>query len=63
MVKIKSSEITPQHVYLTRRDFLKSLGIVSGTAALLAACKGQDPTATLSPTAGGGSAGIRTQPL
>ncbi len=51
MIKIKSSEITPEHTYLSRRDFLKSMGIISGTAALLAACRGQDPTATLSPTA------------
>ena len=56
MVKIKSSEITPKQVYLTRREFLKSLGIVSGSAALLAACRGGDPTATLSPTIGGSSA-------
>jgi sulfoxide reductase catalytic subunit YedY len=49
MDRIKSAEITPEHVYLTRRDFLKTLGIVSGTAALLAACRGQDPTATLAP--------------
>ncbi len=49
MRKIKSSEITPEHIYLSRRDFLKSMGIIGGTAALLAACKGQDPTATLTP--------------
>jgi sulfoxide reductase catalytic subunit YedY len=46
MIKIKSSEITPEHLYLSRRDFLKSMGIISGTAALLAACKGQKPTTT-----------------
>ncbi len=61
MVKINSSEITPKQVYLTRRDFLKSLGIVSGTAALLAACKGQDPTATLSPTVAGNSPADQNQ--
>ena len=48
MKKIKSSEITPEHVYLSRREFLKSMGIVAGSAALLAACQGQvPPTATL----------------
>ena len=36
-VPIKSSEITPYSEYLTRRDFLKAAGIVTG-AALLAAC-------------------------
>jgi methionine sulfoxide reductase catalytic subunit len=38
MKKIKSSEITPEHVYLSRRDFLKSMGIVTASAAVLAAC-------------------------
>ena len=61
MIKIKSSEITPKHVYLSRRDFLKSLGILSGSAALLAACKGQDPTTTLSPTSTGSSTGDQNQ--
>ena len=56
MIKIKSSEITPEQTYLSRRDFLKSMGIISGTAALLAACNGQDPTATLAPATEGESA-------
>ena len=56
MIKIKSSEITPEQTYLSRRDFLKSMGIISGTAALLAACNGQDPTATLNPASEGESA-------
>lgn len=38
MKKIKPSEITPEHVYLSRRDFLKSMGIVGASAAILAAC-------------------------
>ena len=46
MVKIKSSEITPEHVYINRRDFLKSLGIVSASALVLAACGGQTVTPT-----------------
>ncbi|MFC1997390.1 protein-methionine-sulfoxide reductase catalytic subunit MsrP [Chloroflexota bacterium] len=53
MIKIKSSEITSEYQYLSRRDFLKSLGIISGTAALLAACKGSDPTETIVPSTGG----------
>lgn len=44
MKKIRTSEITPEHIYLSRRDFLKSMGIVSGTAALLAACNSVSPT-------------------
>ena len=41
-VPVKSSEITPYSQYLSRRDFLKAAGIVTGTV-LLAACA---PTAT-----------------
>jgi sulfoxide reductase catalytic subunit YedY len=36
-VPVKSSEITPYSLYLTRREFMKAAGIASGTA-LLAAC-------------------------
>lgn len=36
-VPVKSSEITPEHIYLSRRQFLKAMGFVGG-AALLAAC-------------------------
>lgn len=43
MKKILPSEITPEHAYLSRRDFLKSMGIVTASAAVLAACR---PTST-----------------
>lgn len=36
-VPIRSSEITPEHVYMNRRQFLKAMGIVAG-GTLLAAC-------------------------
>lgn len=36
-VPVKSSEITPYSLYLSRRDFLKAAGIVTGSA-LFAAC-------------------------
>jgi sulfoxide reductase catalytic subunit YedY len=36
-VPIRSSEITPEHVYLSRRDFMKGATVVTG-AALLTAC-------------------------
>jgi len=49
MKTIKSSEITPENIYLNRRDFLKSLGIVSASALVLAACGGQ-PGSTSQPT-------------
>ena len=35
--KLPSSQITPQNVYLSRRDFMKAAGI-AGAGALLAAC-------------------------
>ena len=47
MIPIKSSEITPEHVYRNRRSFLKAMGFV-GASALLAACAGgpaAEPTA------------------
>ena len=34
---ILSSEITPKHLYLTRRDFIKATGLLAGSA-LLTAC-------------------------
>jgi sulfoxide reductase catalytic subunit YedY len=46
-VPIKSSEVTPEGLYLSRRNFLKSAGIL-GAGVLLAACVGmpqsQQPT-------------------
>lgn len=48
-VPIKPSEITPKEVYLNRREFLKSMGIVTAGAALLAAC-GPNVVETLTPT-------------
>lgn len=48
-VPIKSSEITPKHQYLNRREFLKSMGIAGAGAALLAAC-GPKAVETAMPT-------------
>ncbi len=47
MIKIRSSEITPEHTYLNRRQFLK-LGALGAGAALLAAC---GPQTTAMPAA------------
>src|ERR1044071_4782958 len=44
-VPVKSSEITSYSQYLSRRDFLKAAGIVSGSA-LLAACAPKASAAT-----------------
>ena len=49
MTKIDPSEITPEHVYLSRKEFLKGMGILSAGSLALAACGGAlpSPTATL----------------
>jgi sulfoxide reductase catalytic subunit YedY len=44
-VTVPSSEITPHRLYLSRRDFLKTAGIVSATA-FLAACGVKIPATT-----------------
>lgn len=41
--KIPSSEITPEHVYLSRRQFIQGLGLAAGSLAL-AACGAPAPT-------------------
>jgi len=51
MVMVKPSEITPEHHYLSRREFLKGMGIVSASAMVLAACRGQSVTSTAMPSA------------
>jgi sulfoxide reductase catalytic subunit YedY len=55
MIKIRSSEITPEQVYLNRRQFMKGLGAAAVGAAVLAACgsagsKPAGPTATIDAT-------------
>ena len=42
MIEIKPSEITPEHLYMSRRDFLKRMGIVTA-GALLSACAPKRP--------------------
>jgi sulfoxide reductase catalytic subunit YedY len=39
-MKIKPSEITPEDVYFSRRAFLKSMGLISASSLILAACGG-----------------------
>ncbi len=55
MVEIKSSEITPEHVYLSRRRFMKGVGALVASAAVLAACgPSGEPTPAPAPGAGAG---------
>lgn len=47
-VKIQPSEITPESLYLNRRQFLKAMGIFSASALVLTACGPETPS--LDPT-------------
>ena len=49
-VPVKPSEITPEHVYLSRRQFIKTMGLV-GASALLAACTPKTTPKTVEPVA------------
>lgn len=42
MVKIDPSEITPEHLFHSRRQFLTGVGALAATALLLGACKVED---------------------
>ena len=50
-MQIKTSEITPKHVYLARRDFIRAAGVIAGSM-VLSACAPQliTPDATLAST-------------
>jgi sulfoxide reductase catalytic subunit YedY len=52
MVKIHPSEITPEHLYLSRRRFLKGISALAASTLVLGAC---GPKATPSPTAPSGA--------
>jgi sulfoxide reductase catalytic subunit YedY len=41
MQKIRSSEITTESLYFSRKEFIKSMGLVTASAAILAACAPQ----------------------
>ena len=46
MQKIPSSEITPEHLYLSRRNFIKNIGMSAALAAFLAACRANGLSST-----------------
>jgi sulfoxide reductase catalytic subunit YedY len=56
MVKIRSSEITPEPLYLSRRQFLKGLSLLAAGSVLLSACGNQAPAAPAGAPASGGLA-------
>jgi sulfoxide reductase catalytic subunit YedY len=49
MIKINPSEITPEHIYLSRRRFMVGIGALAASALALSACGQQEPSPTLSP--------------
>jgi sulfoxide reductase catalytic subunit YedY len=51
MEKIKSSEITPEQIYLSRRRFMKGAGALAASSLILAAC-GPSGSPANSPVAG-----------
>jgi methionine sulfoxide reductase catalytic subunit len=56
-VLVNESEITPKHVYLSRREFMKAAGLVAGTVALAACAPGVSPTLQATPQAAAGVSG------
>jgi sulfoxide reductase catalytic subunit YedY len=44
MYKIRPSEITPENMYLSRREFMKGLGVLTASTMILAACQGKEPS-------------------
>jgi sulfoxide reductase catalytic subunit YedY len=39
MEKFNSSDITPEHLYLSRREFIKKISLFTGSLSILSACK------------------------
>jgi sulfoxide reductase catalytic subunit YedY len=66
MEKIRSSEITPEHVYLNRRMFMKGIGSLAVGAIALSACgpaqSGEMPSATTAPATTDGPASPAPSP-
>ncbi len=63
MNKINPSEITPEHVYLSRRRFMKGVGALVTGSLVLAACGVRGPTPTLPPATEAGTTADPADPL
>ena len=50
MIKISPSEITPEHVYLSRRKFMVGIGALAASSLAISACGQQEPS-LIPPTA------------
>lgn len=53
MVKINSSEITPEHIYISRRKFIKGVGALVASSLVLGACDRLAPAPTPLPVSTG----------
>jgi sulfoxide reductase catalytic subunit YedY len=49
MIKINPSEITPEHIYVSRRRFMKGVGAFVASSLILAACGSPDSTPAPTP--------------
>jgi sulfoxide reductase catalytic subunit YedY len=52
VIKLKSSEITPEHIYISRRKFMVGIGALATSAVVLSACGGQESGSITSSTGG-----------
>jgi sulfoxide reductase catalytic subunit YedY len=52
MTKVNASEITPEHVYLSRRRFMKGIGGLAAGSLLVAACGSERLSPTAQPIVG-----------
>ena len=64
MTKIKASEITPEHIYVSRRKFMTGIGALAASAAVLAACgpAAEGESASSAGSAAPASSGSEAQP-
>jgi sulfoxide reductase catalytic subunit YedY len=58
MRKIPSSEITPKELYLSRRQFMRGLGTVAGSALALSACSASVADTGIRPPAESGATAV-----
>jgi sulfoxide reductase catalytic subunit YedY len=69
MSKILSSEITPEHLFRSRRQFIRSMGVLAGGALALSACGAEalpgasNPPGASSPSPAPGAASTATDEL
>jgi sulfoxide reductase catalytic subunit YedY len=63
MVKINSSEITPEHIYISRRKFIKGVGALVASSLVLGACDRLVPAPTPLPVSTGVSPRSSTDEL